>query len=63
RRMLKKMNEINIAMGRVEEEGGILKPVKKAWLGARAFACFARAYMIPSQKNTIPATSRLHPVW
>ncbi|MEM8796583.1 MAG: magnesium-protoporphyrin IX monomethyl ester (oxidative) cyclase, partial [Pseudomonadota bacterium] len=46
RRMLKKMNEINIAMGRVEEEGGILKPVKKAWLGARAFACFARAYMI-----------------
>jgi hypothetical protein len=32
-------------------------------LTAKAGAIFARLYMIPTIDNSIPATSRLQPVW
>ena len=60
---LKRLNRINAAMAKAHERGGIAGRIGKAWHGSRAALVFAGMYLIPAKKNTIPATSRLQPVW
>ncbi|MEL6201155.1 MAG: magnesium-protoporphyrin IX monomethyl ester (oxidative) cyclase [Pseudomonadota bacterium] len=59
----KRMVEISNAMEAATKRGGITGAIGKAWHGARAVTNFARLYIIPTQSNDIPETSRLHPVW
>lgn len=58
-----KMVAINGAMARAHAQGGVIGSIKKGWHGMRAGLNFARLYMIPSNSNEIPETSRLQPVW
>jgi magnesium-protoporphyrin IX monomethyl ester (oxidative) cyclase len=37
--------------------------IKKALLAVKATAIFARLYMLPTQRNELPETSRLQPAW
>lgn len=58
---LRKLNAINSKIASAGD--GIGGKIKKAALGAQAAYWFARLYMIPTEKNEIPETSRLQPVW
>ena len=60
---LLELNKINIAMENAAQSKSLFGKVKRAALGAKAFLWFARLYMIPSEKNEIPETSRLQPIW
>lgn len=63
RARLRRLNEISVAMGEADREGGLMNKAKKAALGAAAAYNFARLYLLPTQSNEIPATSRLEPIW
>jgi magnesium-protoporphyrin IX monomethyl ester (oxidative) cyclase len=60
---LKKLAAINEAVQAAVEQGGFAGSAKKKLLGARAAMTFARLFLMPVKQNTIPATSRLEPVW
>ena len=60
---LHKLNAINVEMGELAGTTGIVAKLKRGWLTAKAGVIFARLYMIPTIDNSIPATSRLQPVW
>ncbi|MHB2167150.1 magnesium-protoporphyrin IX monomethyl ester (oxidative) cyclase [Alsobacter sp. R-9] len=60
---LKTLRKINDEMAALDEKGGIGSKIRKGWLSARAAVAFGKLYMIPSTPNTIPARSRLQPVW
>jgi magnesium-protoporphyrin IX monomethyl ester (oxidative) cyclase len=59
---LRALNRINVAMADCAKQG-LWGKVRKAALGARAGAIFLRLYCAPVKRSTIPATSRLEPVW
>lgn len=60
---LRRLNEIAVAMGDAQQQGGISGKVKKVTLSASAAVNFLRLYMLPTNKNEIPETSRLQPAW
>ncbi len=59
----RKLNRINADINAAAERGGVSGRIAKSWHMARAGATFVRLYLMPTKKNTIPATSRLQPVW
>ncbi len=63
RERLRKLNDISIRMAKATEVGGMGGKLRKAGLMAKAFYQFVRLYMLPTEQNTIPETSRLQPVW
>ncbi|MFO1151814.1 MAG: magnesium-protoporphyrin IX monomethyl ester (oxidative) cyclase [Alsobacter sp.] len=60
---LKQLLAIGRDVGAAKERGGIGGKIAQGWHTARAALAFAKLYMIPVKSNTIPATSRLQPVW
>ena len=60
---LRTLHRINQTLTAIDEAGGPLRRVKKAWFQAGAAAVFLRLYMIPVHRHAVPATSRLQPVW
>ncbi|MEO1067475.1 MAG: magnesium-protoporphyrin IX monomethyl ester (oxidative) cyclase [Pseudomonadota bacterium] len=60
---LKRLKAISEGMARADAQGGLMGKIKKVGFGAMAALNFARLYMIPTKSNTIPAKSRLQPVW
>ena len=62
-RSLRKLNRINADINAAEERGGIFGKTAKAWHMGRAGLAFARLYVMPTKSNSIPARSRLEPVW
>jgi magnesium-protoporphyrin IX monomethyl ester (oxidative) cyclase len=59
----KKLAAISEAMDAARERGGLGGWISTKVNAAKAALVFARLYLVPAHKNTIPATSRLHPVW
>lgn len=60
---LKRLCQINADMEAAHDKGGIGGRIGKAWAGLRAGLAFTRLMMLPTTANTIPAKSRLEPVW
>jgi len=59
----RRMERINQRMHRAAAAGGIAGRIGKAFWAVMAAGNFLRLYAIPAQDNTIPATSRLQPIW
>lgn len=51
------------ALRKTSEQAEGAGRIKKALLSVKAAAIFARLYMIPTQRNELPETSRLQPAW
>ena len=60
---LERLRDISEAMGRAEQQGGLVGNVKRAGLGVAAAFAFARLYLIPSKPNDLPQQVRLAPAW
>ena len=63
RACLKRLLAINTAIEETRERGGLWSRVKRAGLVASAALTFGRLYLIKPKPNTIPAQSRLQPIW
>ena len=61
--IMRRLNEIAIAMGEAQKQGGIVGKLKKIKLGSAAAFNFMRLYSMPTVRNDIPETSRLVPAW
>ena len=60
---LRRMERINQRAQAAAATGGIAGRIGKAFWGLAAGVNFLRLYMIPAVPNTLPATSRLQPIW
>ncbi len=63
RRGLERLRVIGVKMDAARASGGIGGRMRRAVLIAQAAATFGRLYLLPVQKNTLPASVRLEPVW
>ena len=63
RRGLETLRVIGVAMDEARVRGGLGGRIRRGLLGARAAATFARLYLLPTKKNTLPVSVRLEPVW
>jgi magnesium-protoporphyrin IX monomethyl ester (oxidative) cyclase len=63
RRGLERLRSINDRMAEAKQRGGVGGRLTRGWLGARAAATFARLYLLPAQRNELPARIRLQPAW
>ena len=63
KRSLDQLSRLNLAMGAAQKQGGVIGTLKRIGLGAQVAVTFAGLYLMPSIKNTPPASSRLEPVW
>ncbi len=60
---LERMRKIAAKIDDAKAQGGIIGGAKRAvWIGAAAVN-FARLYLTPVKRNTIPASARLVPAW
>lgn len=59
----RRMERINRRAQAADARGGIGGRIGKGFWGLAAGVNFLRMYMIPSVPNTLPATSRLQPIW
>ena len=59
----RRMERINRKLMAAKAAGGLGGRIRKAWWTAAAAGNFVRMYLVPTKANTIPATSRLQPVW
>ncbi|MEL6219596.1 MAG: magnesium-protoporphyrin IX monomethyl ester (oxidative) cyclase [Pseudomonadota bacterium] len=62
-KLFDRLSSVSLAMSDADEKGGPLKWLRKGALAARAGAIFARLYCLPVKRSTLPASSRLEPVW
>lgn len=61
--ILRRLNEISIAIAEANGRGTIAGKIKAKLLAGKAFWHFARLYLQPTHKHELPETSRLEPVW
>lgn len=59
----RRMERINRKVMAADARGGLTGKIARGFWSAAAAVNFVRMYAIPTKSNTIPATSRLQPVW
>jgi magnesium-protoporphyrin IX monomethyl ester (oxidative) cyclase len=60
---LDRLAKITLAINDASARGGLVGGLTKAFLRARAAVTFAHLYLLPVERNVLPATVRLAPVW
>ena len=60
---LERMRKIAARIDDAKAQGGVIGAVKRVALTGAAALAFARLYLTPVQRNTIPVSARLAPVW
>jgi len=60
---LERMRKTSLAIDAASAQGGVIGTIKKVGLIAAAGFTFARLYLMPVQKNALPANVRLVPAW
>lgn len=60
---LRQLNKIAVSMDKANKQGGVSGKIRKVGLSVAAAYNFARLYLLPTTKNTIPETSHLVPAW
>jgi magnesium-protoporphyrin IX monomethyl ester (oxidative) cyclase len=60
---LKQLQRASADMDRAQKRGGIGGFFGRVWAGTRATWAFARLYTIPAVRHSVPATTRLEPVY
>ncbi len=60
---LQRLFRIKQGMDAARSRGGLRGTAARLGLSAAAVAAFARLYLLPVQKNELPALSRLQPAW
>jgi magnesium-protoporphyrin IX monomethyl ester (oxidative) cyclase len=63
KRCLDKLVRTNAKIEETRESGSIFAPVKRTFLAASAALTFGRLYLMRTKPNTMPAVSRLQPIW
>lgn len=63
RALMERMRHLADAVASTNAAGGLLAPVKRAWLIAQLGVTFLQLYFIPVRTNTLPDTVRLAPAW
>jgi magnesium-protoporphyrin IX monomethyl ester (oxidative) cyclase len=63
RALLEKMRTISAGIDATRAQGGALAAVKRFGLTMAAGVTFARLYLHPVERNELPASVRLQPVW
>lgn len=60
---LERLRKISNAIDRARKQGGLIGNAKRLGLMAAAGVAFMRLYLLPTQQNQLPETSRLQPAW
>lgn len=60
---LDRLVDISNKMDAAKKQGGIMGSLKRAGLTASVMGTCIRLYLMPTESNEIPASSRLEPVW
>jgi magnesium-protoporphyrin IX monomethyl ester (oxidative) cyclase len=60
---LQKLLDISIAMAAAKAQGGIRGALRRGVLAIKAAAVFARLYVLPVQRHSLPAQVRVAPAW
>ncbi|MBT8446845.1 MAG: magnesium-protoporphyrin IX monomethyl ester (oxidative) cyclase [Gammaproteobacteria bacterium] len=60
---LERLLELSMARAQAKERGGIVGWFRQSVLGVKAFATFARMYLLPVKPNEVPDDIRLAPAW
>ena len=60
---LERLRGLAVRIGEAKQQGGIAGRVKRLGLTAAAAAAFARLYVQPVKRNTVPRQVRLVPAW
>jgi len=62
-RGLKRLERANADLARAKQGNGPFAVVRRLSASARAVTAFARLYMIPAKRHTVPQSTRLEPVY
>jgi len=62
-RGLKRLQRANADLARAKQGNGPFAVVRRLSASARAVTAFARLYMIPAKRHTVPQSTRLEPVY
>jgi magnesium-protoporphyrin IX monomethyl ester (oxidative) cyclase len=60
---LERLRVINDKLTAAQDVKGLGGKIRRSWLAARAGAAFLRLFLLPTQSNTLPQSSRLSPAW
>jgi len=63
RTRMEKLRRIADEMGALKEKGGLFSGVRRAGLALAAGATFLSLYVLPTERNALPASVRLEPAW
>ena len=58
-----RLRGISFAADRAKAQGGVLGTLKRGACAVAGFAVFARLYLLPVHRHTLPAQIRVAPVW